>query len=92
MVEKCKIDQLENGFTIVRDGRAGSIFYKENSRILELSYELSGTPEFDILIDNSGLSKWILPSQEKIDKDKISNIKNELATWLMNSNTQHSLY
>jgi hypothetical protein len=90
--KKYNVDKLEDGFTLVRDGRTGSIFYKENPRILELSYELSGSPEFDILIDESGLTKWILPSKDAIDKDKVIFIKKELALWLKNSNTRFSFY
>lgn len=90
--KKCNVDKLDDGFTFIRDGRTGSIFYKENPHILELSYELSGAPEFDILIDDSGFSKWILPSKEAIDNHKIVVIKNELALWLKNSNTRFTYY
>jgi len=90
--KKYNVDKLEDGFTLVRDGRTGSIIYKENSRILELSYELSGSPEFDILIDESVFTKWILPSKDAINKDTIVIIKKALAFWLKNLNTRFSFY
>jgi hypothetical protein len=90
--KKYNVEKLDDGFTLFRDGRTGSIFYKENTRILELSYEISGSTEFDILIDESGFTKWILPSKDAIDKDKTEIIKNALALWLKNLNTRFSFY
>lgn len=59
---KHKLHELAEGYTLRPLGRAIVLFYRHGGGIIEFQSEISGTPEFDILIfiPEAGLA-WIDP-------------------------------
>jgi hypothetical protein len=77
-----RIEALADGFTLVAHGRGGFIYYREAGKILELFWEMSGVPEFDILLNTFGLGNWVWPSSEPVSPADRSRIHDALASWL----------
>jgi hypothetical protein len=46
-------------------GRAGTIYYEEQRRVLGLTWEMSGVPEYEILVNTFNLRSWVLPESVK---------------------------
>jgi hypothetical protein len=45
-----KIAELPEGYTLRPLGKAFALFYRRGAKIIEFPAEISGTPEFDIII------------------------------------------
>jgi hypothetical protein len=82
------VSELPQGFTIKKDGRAGSIYFRRGERILELYYEISGDPAYDILLWQHSLSNWILPGPEPVPPEEQQAIRAELEQWLQANETR----
>ena len=63
---KLVFPKLETGFTHIRDGRSGFLYYKRAGRMLELYTEISGVPEYNFLIWEEGLEYWVYPDRESL--------------------------
>lgn len=79
---KHEVHKLEEGFSFRASGRDGFIYFKEDEKIMELYWEMSGVPQYDILLSLGGLSEWALPSVEPTDHDKQVEILAKLKAWL----------
>jgi hypothetical protein len=77
------VDALAQGFTLIKRGRDGSIYYREENLILELPYEISGTPAQDILVSTAGFSHWVLPMNLQVEADKQMTIRHSFENWLL---------
>ena len=73
---------LTEGFNFHASGRSGSIFYKRGPRILELYWEMSGVPQYDILLWIEDSYFWTHPQKEKIDEAERNQIIADLELWL----------
>jgi hypothetical protein len=73
---------LPEGFSYHASGRSGSILYRREARILELYWEMSGVPEYDILLWLEDARTWTHPEKEKIEPDERAQIVKELEVWL----------
>jgi hypothetical protein len=82
------VEALPQGFTLKRRGREGSLYYRESDRILELNFEISGTPEQDILVSVAGFEKWILPATEDVAPEAQSSIRRAAEDWLEQHSTR----
>lgn len=71
-----------NGFHIKSHGRAGTIYYIEDEKVLEIDFEISGVKQYDILIFYDSVCNWALPSQVKISELQKSEIRERLVEWL----------
>lgn len=76
------VAQLPAGFTFKAKGRQGSIYYREGEKALELAWEMSGVPQFDILVHLGGLSAWILPEAAPLPEADQARIEGALQVWL----------
>jgi hypothetical protein len=73
---------LKNGFHIISKGREGTIYYVENRKVLEIYLEVSGVPQFDILVYFDSVENWKLPTVQKITLKEKSEVKEKLINWL----------
>jgi hypothetical protein len=83
-----RVAELGEGFALKPDGRAGCVYFRRGPRILELYYELSGDPAYDILLWLRGLSEWILPERAPISPDEQRVILASLERWLKENHTR----
>jgi hypothetical protein len=81
---KDKLSQLisKNGFHIKSKGRAGTIYYVENKKVLEIDLEVSGVPQFDILVYFDNVNNWTLPDDQELTNKEKSEIRIKLIDWL----------
>jgi hypothetical protein len=82
-----KVTELANGYTWRTDGRTGCLYIKRHDRVLEVFYENSGTPEFDIILYWSSAA-WILPNQEALSSAERTELYEELSQWLKETGTK----
>ncbi len=73
---------LKTGFHITSKGREGKIYYVENKKMLEIYLEVSGVPQFDILIYFDAVENWTSPNIQKLTLKEKSEVKEKLINWL----------
>lgn len=71
-----------NGFELKSHGKVGTIYYKEDSKILEIDLEVSGVSQFDILISFENIKNWNLPKNQKITISEKNLIRDKLIEFL----------
>lgn len=76
------VSSLPQGFTLRKRGREGSIYCRVGERVLELGYEISGTPDKDILVNTRGLQHWIVPAADEIPLAEQTRLRAALERWL----------
>ncbi|HOZ98081.1 MAG TPA: hypothetical protein PLS07_15225 [Niabella sp.] len=81
----------KNGFHQKQHGRDGTIYYVEKGRVLEIYCEMSGVPQYDLLLVFEKLNHWSIPKNEPISSEKKSDIKKKLEQWLQNNQTKAEL-
>lgn len=74
--------RLPQGFSFHPEGRSGAILYRRGEHILELYWERSGSPEYDILISLDDLRTWKYPQVEVVSVNERNTIIEELRLWL----------
>jgi hypothetical protein len=74
---------LKDGYTFVADGRSGFVYFKEQDKILEVYWEMSGVPQYDVLISTWEIQKWTFPSQEIIPEEARKRIISGLRDYLI---------
>lgn len=72
----------KNKFSLKSFGRCGNIELEKEGRILEICWEMSGSPEFDILLAPIDLKKWSKPADKEILREEQFEILNNLRLWL----------
>jgi hypothetical protein len=72
----------KNGFHMVQDGREGTLYYVNNGRLMEFYVELSGNPEYSIIVSFSRVNGYVLPARVKITDDEKQRLKADLQAWL----------
>lgn len=85
--ERHKKDQLEkllkqNGFHLKSQGRAGTIYYIDNGRVLEIGFEMSGVPQYDLLLFFDSIETWSIPKGEPLNVNQKTQIRDQLLEWL----------
>jgi hypothetical protein len=82
--QKDKLNELikVNGFHIKYHGRAGMIYYIDNGKVLEIDFEMSGVPQYDLLPYFDNLKGWTIPKDEPFAFKEQSAIKEKLLEWL----------
>jgi len=83
-LQQDKLSKLisENGFHIESKGRAGTIYYVENKKVLKIDLEVSGVPQFDILVYFDNIVSWTLPVAQELTNKEKSEIRIKLIDWL----------
>lgn len=82
-----RVTELPDGYTWRKSGRDGFLYLREHARVLEIYYEISGNPQFDILLYWSSAC-WILPQHAAMTPMERAEIASELSTWLHQNNTR----
>ena len=73
---------LRQGFTFRPDGRSGFIYFRSGDRVLEIYVEMSGVPEYDMLVWPDGLDTWVYPEGVPLTADERTEVRNQFSTWL----------
>jgi uncharacterized protein YbaR (Trm112 family) len=85
--ERRKKDKLEklikkDGFHMKPQGRWGIIYHIDNGKVLELDWEISGVPQYDILLEFETLHSWSIPDGIPIMLEEELTIRRKLLDWL----------
>ena len=78
----------DHQFIMNGSGRCGTITYHEGARNIEIYWEMSGTPGYDIAFLPLDLKEWADPKGVKIDKEHQIEILRNLRQWLKNQNEE----
>jgi hypothetical protein len=82
---------LAEGYTFKADGRSGFMYYREGNQILEIYWEMSGVPEYDVLISPSEIQTWTRPAGLVISSQKKFQIVDGLRKFLQASKIRADL-
>ena len=74
---------LEEGYTFKAEGRSGFVYYRDGDHVLEIYWEMSGVPQYDILIAPLEITKWTSPADRPIPPEKRQQIIDGLKTYLL---------
>jgi hypothetical protein len=82
--QKDNLDKLlkRDGFHLKSQGRAGTIYYIDNGRVLEICFEMSGVPQYDLLLFFDNIENWSIPKGEPLDVSQKTQIREQLLEWL----------
>jgi hypothetical protein len=72
----------KNGFHMVQDGREGTLYYVNKGRLMEFYVELSGDPEYSIIINFDRVSGYVLPERVRLTDEEKKQLKVDLQAWL----------
>ena len=79
---KARFPKLKEGFTFKSSGRCGYIYFKEAGRLIEFNWEMSGVPQYDVLLWPEEVKEWIYPERVAVPEEKQRTILLALKTWL----------
>jgi hypothetical protein len=71
----------ENDFQMNSSGRSGSITYQSADKKIKVYWEMSGAPEYDILLAPIDLKEWNEPKGVKIQLEMQKDILQKLRKW-----------
>jgi hypothetical protein len=89
-----RVDDRPEGFTLTSSDRYGTIYYREGTKLLEISVELAGDPGLDIVVFPDGLSRWIEVEShltQAVSRQDQERVEAKLRSWLANQNVRFSL-
>jgi hypothetical protein len=72
----------KNGFHMVQDGREGTLYYVNKGRLMEFYVELSGDPEYSIIISFNRVTGYVLPERVRLTDEEKNQLKVDLQAWL----------
>jgi hypothetical protein len=80
-------------FSFTKDGsvRSGPIVYREEDRSVNIAWEWSGDPNYDICFAYIDLREWDEPKGIKIDEEHQLQILNKLRQWLNDQNIKSTI-
>ena len=58
------------------------IYYIDNGKVLEIDFEMSGVPQYDLLPYFDNLKGWTIPKNEPFAFNEQTAIKEKLIKWL----------
>ena len=79
------------GFHIKYYGRADTIYYIENEKVLEIYFEMSGVAQYDMLVYFDSLKGWTFPKDEPFAFQEQSKIREKLIEWLKSKRIRSDL-
>ncbi len=89
-----RIWEMPLGFSLVPNGRAGTIYFRRGQKLVELDAELAGNPALDIVLSGGDLSKWIdvdTLGSEPVSAEDQSGIRDSLIEWLTKKGLKFSI-
>lgn len=81
----------QNGFHLKSQGRDGTIYYVNNGKLLEIYFEMSGVPEYDLLLSFDSIKSWAIPKNEDLSLTQKKEIRKLLLEWLKESQIRSDL-
>lgn len=90
---KDKLNELlkVNGFHIKHHGRSGMIYYIDDGKVLEISFEMSGVRQYDLLLYFDTIKGWTIPKNEPFAFNQQSEIRERLLEWLKSKRLKSDL-
>lgn len=76
----------KNGFRIKSYGRGGKIIFVNDEKVCKMDLEVSGVPQFTILIYFDALRYWTKPAGVLISNEEKLEIRSKLIDWLAKKN------
>ena len=76
------------GFAGNISGRDGNITYSNSGRSLDIYWEISAAPGYDILVAPLDLRRWRVPSDEAIPRAQQREILASFRSWLKSQGTR----
>jgi hypothetical protein len=80
---------MNDTFLMKNEGRCGTIVYEEEGRTIEIPWERSGSPRYNILLAPLDLRKWA--SGEDIPRPVQRQILDKLREWLATQNCRANI-
>ena len=71
----------ENDFQMNGSGRSGTITYASEGSRVEIYWEMSGVPQYDILLAPIDLREWTEPKGVKLQSEDQKSILRKLRKW-----------
>jgi hypothetical protein len=84
MHQKDKLEQIleQNDFHLKSQGRAGTIYYIDDGSVLEIGFEMSGVPQYDLLLFFDTIETWNIPKGKPLNANQKKQIRDQLLQWL----------
>ena len=78
------LDELltQDGFYLKSHGSAGTIYYIDNGGVLEIFFEMSGVPQYDLLLFFDNIDTLSIPKNEPLNVGQKTKIREQLLDWL----------
>jgi len=86
------LQSLPEGATLKMKGRYGAIYYKKDLSYIDIYAELSGVPQYQLLIWFKDISHWTYPSYREITQEEKSLIKDEIINYLEKEGISSDIY
>ena len=67
------------------------IYYIDNGKVLEIDFEMSGVPQYDLLLYFDTLKGWTIPKNEPFAFRQQSEIQERLLAWLKSKRIKSDL-
>jgi hypothetical protein len=78
----------KDGFHMVQEGREGTLYYVDDGRLMEFYVELSGNPEYSIIIQFNDVNDYVLPTRVKLTDEEKKQLRADLQKWLDRKGTR----
>jgi hypothetical protein len=85
------VDHLAQEFSFRPSGRDGYIYFKQDERIIELYWEMTGDSASNIRLSLEGLGSWAMPQATRLGQDEQNEILAALQRWLAENGIQADL-
>ncbi len=73
---------LSEGFSVRSHGRSGFVYFREQERVLELYWEISGVEDYDWLLSLEATRTWAHPKGARVAQAERQKIIDALEGWL----------
>jgi hypothetical protein len=91
---KNEIWKTPQGFSLVPDGRAGMIYFRQGQKLVALGAELAGSDYLDIVVFDDGFGRWIDVNSLEctvVTPEEQASIRKELIDWLTRKGLKFSI-
>ncbi len=81
-----------DGFHFVNNGRDGMLYYILKGKVCEIYWEMSGVPQYDIIISLDLIDSWALPVKQLLSESEKKSIEKDLLIWLSEHKVNAEIY
>jgi hypothetical protein len=82
----------KEGFHMPGNGRGGTLYYVRDRKVGEIYWEISGVPQYDLLIAVNSVNHWALPAPQTMTEAEKQKLRDELEVWLKKQRIRADLY